>query len=218
MELSKLTKISSKLLKVLSKLKETNKRKKEILDENGFNLFQLSTQKALKTKEKKFLVIPIDKKTDYERYKYLVWRFTNKNNLTLLDNFKNRIRSKKNNFGYQLDHVYSIFDGFTNKVPPEIIGHISNLQFILWEENLSKNNKSKKSLKQLFIDARVNYYEYYEENYVELKKSKNSAYVMNTTKKECSKCGIITTIGNYSRWHEEKCTKYLKVSDILKGK
>ena len=39
---------------------------------------------------------------------------------------------------YQLDHKYSILEGFKQGIAPEIIGAINNLEFIPWEENASK--------------------------------------------------------------------------------
>lgn len=42
---------------------------------------------------------------------------------------------------YQLDHIIPIQYGFDNNIPPEIIGHIDNLQFIPWEENNAKRDK-----------------------------------------------------------------------------
>lgn len=42
---------------------------------------------------------------------------------------------------YQLDHIIPIQYGFENSIPPEIIGHIDNLQFIPWEENNAKRDK-----------------------------------------------------------------------------
>lgn len=47
---------------------------------------------------------------------------------------------------YQLDHIIPIQYGFDNNIPPEIIGHIDNLQFIPWEENNAKRDKLLKEI------------------------------------------------------------------------
>lgn len=43
---------------------------------------------------------------------------------------------------YNIDHIYSIFDGFNNNINPKIIGSIINLQIILWKDNLKKQRNS----------------------------------------------------------------------------
>lgn len=42
---------------------------------------------------------------------------------------------------YHLDHAISIKYGFANNISPEVIGHISNLRFIPWRDNISKGTK-----------------------------------------------------------------------------
>ena len=42
---------------------------------------------------------------------------------------------------YHIDHKYSRHVGFKNNIPPHIIGHIGNLQWMLVEENCSKRAK-----------------------------------------------------------------------------
>lgn len=51
-----------------------------------------------------------------------------------------------------LDHVYSVVDGFTNKVPVNVLCHYSNLKLIRKTDNSSKNCRSDKTLKQLWED------------------------------------------------------------------
>jgi hypothetical protein len=50
---------------------------------------------------------------------------------------------------YNLDHRYSIKEGFLNDVDPGIIGNIANLEFIPWEENLKKNKDCSITLEEL---------------------------------------------------------------------
>jgi phage antirepressor YoqD-like protein len=69
-----------------------------------------------------------------------VWRITNQQNISMLDNFDKRGNSGDNN-NYQLDHIYPISLGFINNISPKIIGSILNLQMIPWQSNRKKSNK-----------------------------------------------------------------------------
>lgn len=69
-------------------------------------------------------------------WKY-VWKITNNQPIHLLENHEKRGRAGKEN-AYHLDHIISIWHGFCNDISPYIIGDISNLRFITWEENLQK--------------------------------------------------------------------------------
>lgn len=94
--------------------------------------------------------IPEELADAFDLYKRKVWAETNRNDLTILENYSKRSRT-----GYHLDHKYSIWQGFTNNVSPEIIGHIKNLEMLPYQENLSKFNKCSITLQQLIesIDA-----------------------------------------------------------------
>jgi hypothetical protein len=92
---------------------------------------------------------PLDEKEDVEKYRQLVWYYTRKNDLTKLQNYKNRGRLHENENAHHLDHIYSITDGYINNVEPEIIGSIYNLRFIHARYNQIKKTKSDISLKQL---------------------------------------------------------------------
>jgi len=176
-------------------------------NDSGISPAQLSTQKALKTKAQNGMVIPISQKNNFERYKYLVTYFTSKNDLKSLEHFDKRGRAKNSTERYQLDHIYSVFDGFHNNVPPEIIGHIGNLRFIPWHENVSKNYRSDFSLKELLARTGYNYFSYYTDDYCEMKKSKHSAEKVNCMKQICEYCMRQVSLGNYARWHGDKCKK-----------
>ena len=43
---------------------------------------------------------------------------------------------------YHLDHIFSRIDGYRNNIPPEIIGHWSNLQMLDYRANAKKNRNS----------------------------------------------------------------------------
>jgi hypothetical protein len=53
--------------------------------------------------------------------------------------------------GYHLDHKYSIAEGFKNKVPPEVIGSIYNLEFIPCNANTRKGTKCSIKLEELYV-------------------------------------------------------------------
>lgn len=77
----------------------------------------------------------------YKKYRSDVMKVTNKQNFNELEN-----NDKKRGLcgvpgAYQLDHKFSIFEGFKEGIEPEIIGNINNLEFIPWEENLNKGSR-----------------------------------------------------------------------------
>ena len=51
-----------------------------------------------------------------------------------------------------LDHIYSIAEGFVNNIPPEIIGHWTNLRLLPKLENSSKGAGCHKTKEQLYED------------------------------------------------------------------
>jgi hypothetical protein len=51
-----------------------------------------------------------------------------------------------------LDHIYSISEGFKNNIPPEIIGHWTNLRLIPKIQNSSKGATCHKTKEQLYED------------------------------------------------------------------
>lgn len=77
-------------------------------------------------------------KTEYNKYKYLVYKETKKFDLSILPNYDKPRKLCGVDGGYQLDHILSIKYGFDNNIDPAIIGNIKNLQFIPWEENRKK--------------------------------------------------------------------------------
>ena len=75
-------------------------------------------------------------------YKSNVMSITRRQNLRLLDHYDKPRTLAGESGGYQLDHIITIKDGFSNNINPHIIGNIRNLRFITWEENLKKNRYS----------------------------------------------------------------------------
>lgn len=111
---------------------------------------------GLETKYKLGLAIRPELKTDWEIYKSQVMKITNK----YYKKYKQRINpnnvTRKRN-EYHLDHMYSIYSGFNNNVPPKIISHPANLQMLLESINISKSNKNKITLQELY--RRIKQYE-----------------------------------------------------------
>lgn len=75
-----------------------------------------------------------------------------------LKNFKQQIKELPNfelsgkmgiKGAYQLDHKVSIKYGFENNIPPEIVGHICNLEMIPWEQNRQKDSRNSVDLETL---------------------------------------------------------------------
>lgn len=52
--------------------------------------------------------------------------------------------------GFSIDHMYSVYDGYRNKVPLNIISSSSNLRLITNQENLTKHKDSIITLKELY--------------------------------------------------------------------
>lgn len=190
--------------RTLDKIKSALSKRAE-KDINGISPAQLSTQKALETKRKNGKVIALERMNDWQLYHYLVKRYTSRQDISTLPNYEKRGRAGKNSNSFHLDHRYSIFDGFNNKVPPEIIGNIKNLEFIPWHTNVKKNHKSSITLNCLYELIGVPIKLYHPDNYEEIKKSKNSAQIMNSIRKECPYCQKTMSIGNLHRWHNDKC-------------
>jgi len=42
---------------------------------------------------------------------------------------------------YNIDHIFSISEGFKRNISPKIIGSYVNLQLLLWKQNLLKKDK-----------------------------------------------------------------------------
>ena len=74
----------------------------------------------------------------YEYRRYTRW-LSNKAYLEHIDTLdKKRQRGRT----YHLDHMFSIYEGFTLSIPPRIIAHPANLRVIHATENVKKHTKS----------------------------------------------------------------------------
>lgn len=133
--------------------------KKNILD-NNLNIFG-----GIKTKEhyekifkSRFNLEYSDfklKQPEFKKYYNKVRNITNKNLRKynkLFNNLDNLGRCGDNG-KYQIDHNFSIKEGFRQNVVPELIGHPSNLRIIKWEDNLSKSDNCDITINELITNT-----------------------------------------------------------------
>lgn len=88
----------------------------------------------------------------YNRYAMKVIRETERTvrkNLHKIENIE--LRGKEN--GYDLDHRFSVYDGFKNGVDYKIIAHWRNLKIRTVKENRTKHRNSSITLKQLLEET-----------------------------------------------------------------
>ena len=90
-------------------------------------------------------------KTELGKYYILVRESTKDNWVKNYDKINpNRIRRGIDN---HLDHIYSVLEGFKQNIPPEIIGHWTNLQMLSRSINSSKKDTCWKSKEELLEDC-----------------------------------------------------------------
>jgi len=85
---------------------------------------------------------------EFQSYNSLVYKYTRQT----VNNFSHKITNLKlrgNKYNHELDHKYSIYEGFLNNIDPKIISHYKNLQVIPTKENRKKKFNSSISLKEL---------------------------------------------------------------------
>lgn len=121
-----------------NKVRETRQRKKEL----GLydHIYLKKTGLTYDEYQKKL--------PELEKYLQKVKRITMSQPIESLSNFKKRGKAGEKG-AYNIDHKYSISEGFKNKVPPEIIGHIKNLEMIPWKKNVKKQANCSITLKEL---------------------------------------------------------------------
>jgi hypothetical protein len=84
-------------------------------------------------------------------FNFILENYPDKFDLSLIKKYgKYSPKNKGNNLnGISRDHLYSVKDGFKNKVSPDIIRHPSNCRLVKHKENQVKYNKSSISLDEL---------------------------------------------------------------------
>lgn len=86
---------------------------------------------------------------EWKNYHNECWKWTNIN-LSLYGHTLENIHLRGREHNYQLDHNYSIKQGYLNLVDPEIIGNITNLRVITTFDNCSKQDDCHKTLTELY--------------------------------------------------------------------
>lgn len=104
------------------------------------------TARVRATHESRGQWVSLDEMSAYEAYAHEVRLHTRRQPLS------KRHRRHMKRDGLSIDHIYSIHDGFMNDVPPEIVGHESNLRLMSLSENARKQGRSDKTLEQLLKD------------------------------------------------------------------
>lgn len=108
-------------------------------------------ERGVKTKIERGFIIPDKFLSDYQKYRKLVKKLTEKTYKKYKDiiNPNNFKRVTNGNIGYQLDHRYSIFEGFLNDVAPKIISSHHNLHMLEWYKNRKKGKDCSITLNEL---------------------------------------------------------------------
>lgn len=104
-------------------------------------------EKIRTTNENSGQWLPLSEWPAFKLYSSDVWKITQQQNLKSLENFDKRGR---NSGEYHIDHKYSIFQGFKDNIPAEIIGSITNLEMLESRENMSKNIKCSITKEELY--------------------------------------------------------------------
>lgn len=102
---------------------------------------------ATNTKISRGIAIPKDQKSTWELYREQVFNYTYRNWKHHQDKI-NPLGLKRGR-GYELDHKFSITEGFRQRVDPAIIGHFSNLELIPKSVNRSKRTQCSITLEEL---------------------------------------------------------------------
>lgn len=108
------------------------------------------TDKAIQTRVNNGNMVPVELRDEYRDYYDTVVRITNKQDLSTLTNIEKRGVIGKDDDAHHIDHMFSIYDGFMNDVPADIIGNICNLHCIPGSANIKKRNNSWITLKELY--------------------------------------------------------------------
>ena len=108
-------------------------------------------QKQLQTKIKNGTIV--EQTIEKDNYYREVWTITKHYYNTFIEKID---PLKLRSFEFQLDHIFSISEGYKNKIPAEIIGHSSNLQIIKGDDNLKKREKCNKTKNALYYDYMTN--------------------------------------------------------------
>ena len=107
-------------------------------------------KKKLLTQVKNGNMIPKELWDKFKIYKSEVYKVTNKQPLYMLENFEKRGSASNDSNAHHVDHMFSIYEGFKQKIPPFIIGNICNLEMIHYSKNCSKRGNCSLTKEELF--------------------------------------------------------------------
>lgn len=114
---------------------EFYKKHPELLEANKKFIKNLYGTDGLRTIRKR-IIGETAKKLAWKAFKAEVWRLTELNDLSSLENF-----DKRGFKDYHVDHITSIWRAFKDGWTPEKCAHISNLQMLPFYENMKKGTK-----------------------------------------------------------------------------
>lgn len=130
------------------KTRATHMANVDELGRNGYS--QLASKAIVKgnsTKRAKGMITSELDQSTFRRYKTVVIFLTAKHKSTYFKDVKLGLAGVPG--ASHIDHMYSIFDGFRNKVSPLVIASIENLRAVPWEDNLAKQSSSTLELSEL---------------------------------------------------------------------
>lgn len=92
---------------------------------------------------------------EFKKYYSKVRNITNKNlrKYKVLFNNLDKLGRCGDKGKYQVDHIFSVKEGFRQNIIPELIGHPSNLRVIKWEDNLSKSDSCETTINKLIDET-----------------------------------------------------------------
>jgi len=131
---------------IINKSKQTNLSKYGV--DCIFKSAEFQNQIRL-SKEAANIWMPLSSKNDYELYKFLVCRETEKEYRKMNIDFGLR-KSRIHPDSYELDHKFSIFNGFKQNIPYQMISSKHNLALIPWEENAKKGRNNSLDVEELY--------------------------------------------------------------------
>lgn len=96
--------------------------------------------------------LPIDYKLYQNRcrFRFLIERYIDKIPNSELIKAEEPFNPFKNRHGWTRDHMYSVYDGYINKIDSSLIKHPANCQILLCGHNSRKGKNSSISLEELY--------------------------------------------------------------------
>lgn len=122
------------------------------IDENGLNGYQRISSNArpkqIETMAKQGRAIYAHNRKVWEAYRWFCIWWSNQYRKGIIGDRKTGKAGTEG--AYHMDHQYSIFHAFRDKVSPFAVSHIANLTATPWQENVSKNRSSDITIEELF--------------------------------------------------------------------